>query len=86
LMHLNIRSLLLKPDNIKIWAMQMNLDILVLTETWISGAILDIEGYIVFRANIQVRGGGGPILHYKLGPTNWILVCLSVQGPSLLAE
>ena len=56
-MHLNIRSLLPKPDNIKIWAMQMNLDILVLTETWISGAILDIEGYIVFRANIQVRGG-----------------------------
>lgn len=64
-MHLNIRRLLPKLDYIKIWAMQMNPEILVLTETWISGDILEsdinIQGY-VFRADNQSRGGGVAIL------------------------
>ena len=46
--------------------MQMDLDILALTETWISVDILDadinIECYHVFRADRQGRGGGVDIL------------------------
>jgi exonuclease III len=50
--------------------MQTNPDILVLSETWLSGDILDtdinIEGYNVFSDDRQGRGGGVAILikHY----------------------
>ena len=54
-MHPNIRNLLPELDYVKIWAMQTYPDILVLTETWISGDILDYDinnkGYYVFRAD-----------------------------------
>ena len=65
-MHLNIRSLLPKLDYIKIWMLQMNLEILVLTETWISEDILDsdvnIDNSNVYRADRQGRGCGLVIL------------------------
>ena len=61
-MHLNIWRLLPKLDYIKIWVMQTNPDILVLTETWISGEILDsdigIKGCNVFSADRQGKCSG----------------------------
>ena len=62
-MHLNIRILLPGLDYVKIWAMQVNPLILVLTETWISGDVLDfsdinIEGCDVLgddRVELVVR-------------------------------
>jgi hypothetical protein len=54
-MHLNIRSLLPKLDYIKIWFMQTNPDILVLTEFGISrdilGSDINIAVYHLFRAD-----------------------------------
>ena len=62
LVHLNIRSLLPKLNEIKLFLRDENIDILALTETWltdgVSSADAHIAGYELIRADRGSRGGG----------------------------
>lgn len=54
-MHLNIRSLLPELDYIKIWAMQMNSDILVLTETFWTFSTLILILRVIMSSELTDR-------------------------------
>nr|XP_022912591.1 uncharacterized protein LOC111423567 [Onthophagus taurus] len=60
--HLNVRSLLPKLNDIDYLLRNYNFDIFCLSETWLSGAVLDnalnINGYTFFRRDRDGRGGG----------------------------
>ena len=61
LIHINVRSLIPKLDSIRIWVQQTYPDILILTESWLSGKIKDhlitLDGYNTFRVDRSTRGG-----------------------------
>lgn len=61
-MHLNVRSLVPKMDFVRLWAINANVDVFALSETWLKKSVLDndvaINGYNVFRADRKSKGGG----------------------------
>ncbi len=61
-MHINVRSLLPKIDMVRIWAKSTNVDIMVLSETWLGRSTPDsyiyMEGYNIFRTDRHAKGGG----------------------------
>ena len=67
IVHLNIRSILYKIDQVKMMISQAKIYILCLTETWLTKATtnheLSIEGYSILR-NDRVSKRGGAILIY----------------------
>lgn len=66
--HLNVRSLLPKMDLLRIWVNLTDADIVVLSETWLTKSITDMDigmgGYNVFRAD-RPRKGGGVAIYVK---------------------
>lgn len=60
--HLNIRSIILKRDQVEHLLMNSNLDFLALSETWLSTSIptcmLDVPGYSCYRKDRPSRRGG----------------------------
>ncbi|KAK9701572.1 hypothetical protein QE152_g30473 [Popillia japonica] len=60
--HINVRSLLPKVNEIKNLILHRNLDILCLSETWLSEMVthnsICIEGYNIIRKDRGSRGGG----------------------------
>jgi len=62
MVHLNVRSLLPKLDQLHIWAKMTKADVLVISETWLKKSIsshdIALEGYNVFRADRKSKGGG----------------------------
>lgn len=62
LMHLNVRSLLPKLDFINILINDVNPDILIISETWLSSRTCDddvaMSGYNTFRIDRKAKGGG----------------------------
>ena len=70
--HLNINRLYNKLDSVKELLQHTSLDVLALTETWLSSNIdndeLEIEGYSLFREDRGAKGkseGGGIIVYVK---------------------
>lgn len=61
-LHLNIRSLLPKHDELCLLAKQSNADIICLSETWLDNSVFDseisINGYTVVRRDRNRHGGG----------------------------
>lgn len=62
LMHLNIRSLLPKLDELKAYMHTSNPDVLVISESWLKKSVtttaVSIPGYNVFRQDRPSKGGG----------------------------
>ena len=62
IMHLNIRSLLPKIDQLRAWLAYNNPNIITLSKTWltsnISDADISIDNYKLFRSDRSTRGGG----------------------------
>ena len=62
IVHSNVRSLLPKLDQVKIWAKTTKADILVISETCLKQSIsshdIALEGYHVFRVDRKSKGGG----------------------------
>lgn len=60
--HLNVRSLVSKMDMIKVWVNTTDVDIMVLSETWLKKSVNDdmiiIDGYKVYRTDCVGKGGG----------------------------
>lgn len=60
--HFNVRSLLPKMDILRLWVDETDMDIMVLSETWLKSTITDnmiaIDGYNIFRADRSGKGGG----------------------------
>ncbi len=60
--HINVRSLLPNIDMVRIWAKSTNVDIMVLSETWLGRSTPDsyiyMEGYNIFRTDHRAKGGG----------------------------
>ena len=67
--HLNIRSIIYKLDQIKMIISQAKIDILCLTESWLNPNITDlepsIEGYKIFRQDRINKRGGGILIYIK---------------------
>ena len=67
-LHLNVRSLLSKIDELKIIAQQSRAAVIAVTETWLDCSVLDneinIAGYVVIRRDGQ-RDGGGVCLYIR---------------------
>ena len=68
-MHLNIRSILYKIDQVKMMISQAKIDILCLTETWLTKATtnheLSIDGYAILRYDSISQRGGGILIYIK---------------------
>lgn len=84
IVHLNVRSLLAKLDEVKTTLLDGSIDIIVLSETWLhsqcSNELLDIDGFKLYRQdrNITIPGGkkkrGGGICIYvkdEFSVTTW---------------
>ena len=60
--HLNIRSLFPKIDQLRAWLSYNNPNIITLSETWLTESITDssvhLENYTLYRADRGSRGGG----------------------------
>lgn len=60
--HLNIRSLSHKIDLLRAWLSYNKPMVITLSETWLSSTISDeeiqLEDYILYRADRAARGGG----------------------------
>ncbi|XP_019222699.1 uncharacterized protein LOC109204916 [Oreochromis niloticus] len=60
--HLNVRSLLLKMDMVKIWVKSTDADVVIISETWLTKSItnedINIYGYNVYRTDRPKKGGG----------------------------
>ena len=72
IVHLNIRSLFKKLDQLRLILMHQPVDILAITETWLNPKIHDnmikINGYSAHRLDRDVKGskrGGGLILYIR---------------------
>ena len=65
--HLNVCSLVPKLEEIKIILMQTNIDVLALSETWLTPAIpdsfLEITNYDLHRNDRTGKGGGGVAIY-----------------------
>lgn len=68
IIHLNVRSLYQKLDQVEIFALQTAPDILVLSESQLKGSVSDSDiassGYNVFRVD-RVGKGGGVVVYVK---------------------
>ena len=60
--HLNVRSLLPKFEELKVIANKTKAAVIILTETWLDGSIpsgeIDIDGYTIVRRDRNCNGGG----------------------------
>lgn len=60
--HLNVPSLLPKMDMVRIWGNSTNADMVIISETWLTKSITDIDinipGYNVYRSDRPKKGGG----------------------------
>ena len=60
--HLNVRSLIPKLDEIKLLLLKRNITVLALSETWLNDSVsdseIDIHGYVVVRKDRNRHGGG----------------------------
>lgn len=67
--HLNVRSLLPKLADIQQMLSDFNIDVLCLTETWLTNAVdnsmIKIEGYNIHRNDREVRCGGGVAIYVR---------------------
>ena len=67
--HLNIRSVIYKIDQIRMMISQAKIDVLCLTESWLNPNITDselsIEGYKIFRKDRTLKKGGGILIYKK---------------------
>ena len=75
--HLNIRSLINKVDQFRVHFARSNLDIITLSETWltkdISSNILEMEGYQLYRGDRSfvehdgngIKKGGGLVIYAR---------------------
>lgn len=61
-LHVNVRSLVPKMDQLKVWVESSNPHVLVLTETWLRNSVsypdTSITGYNLFRQDRSSKGGG----------------------------
>ena len=72
LLHLNVRSLPKKIDQIRIMFHEMNLDVITFSETWLNDAVnsktVALEDYILYRLDRDFRSvkkkRGGGLLTY----------------------
>lgn len=62
IIHLNVRSLLPKIYQIRIWVRSTGADIVVISETWLNKSISDndvcIDGFQIYRVDRLAKGGG----------------------------
>ena len=62
IVHLNIRSLRYKINNLRTWVTQHKPNIITVSETWlyelISDASMKIDNYVLYRADRDQYGGG----------------------------
>ncbi|KAI4466722.1 reverse transcriptase (rna-dependent dna polymerase) [Holotrichia oblita] len=76
--HINIRSLLPKFDDLKYLLYANEFDILIVTESWLSGSYTDelivMDGYSAYRRDRYGRGGWNA--HGEGGITNEAIKCL----------
>ena len=60
--HVNVRSLIPKLDEIKLLLLKRNITVLALSETWLNDSVsdseIDIHGYVVVRKDRNRHGGG----------------------------
>ena len=67
--HLNIRSVIYKIDQIRMMISQAKIDVLCLSESWLNPNITDselsIEGYKRFRKDRTLKKGGGILIYIK---------------------
>ncbi len=85
--HLNIRSILLKCDQVHYLLSNSNLDFLCLSETWLNMnspmAGLHVPGYNIFRKDQVGNQGGGVIFyvreHLKRKQIEWVYITLNVS-------
>jgi len=74
--HLNIRSLLPKIDEVKMLIKESNIDVLAISETWLSNIIPDsfvnIKGYNLYRKDRLNTMGGGVAIFIKENITHTI--------------
>ena len=61
-LHVNVRSLVPKMDQLKVWVESSNPHVLVITETWLRKSVpypdTNITGYNLFRQDRSSKGGG----------------------------
>lgn len=64
--HINIRSLVPKLNDLVQFVVEHNLDVLIISETWLGSAVheshVSVDGYRIFRKDRDGRGGGVAIL------------------------
>lgn len=62
IIHLNVRSLLPKIDQVRIWVKSTAADVIVISETWLTKSIsnndIHINGFEIYRADRPAKGGG----------------------------
>ena len=79
LIHLNIRSLLPKLDELKFYLKNNKIQVLSLNETWLNSTVdnneVEIPGFVLFRRDRPTDSHGGVALYVRthLQPYNGIL-------------
>ena len=65
--HLNIQSVRYKVDHVRVLLNDNNIDILCMTESWLSDNEINIDGYNICRLDRTHKGHGGILYYIKDG-------------------